>query len=64
MEYEYIDIDEDPTGADEVKRINKGLQVIPTIVFPDGEVLVEPSNEELKKALEANKGLIISHKAT
>lgn len=62
VEYDYIDIDEDPNAAVEVERINKGLQVIPTIVFPDGEVLVEPSNEELEKALEANRKYIIVHK--
>jgi glutaredoxin-like protein len=62
VEYEYIDINEDEKAAAEVERINQGMQSIPTIVFPDGEILVEPSDEELEKALEENRKFIISHK--
>jgi len=61
--YEYINIEEVPGAVEEVERINKGLQSIPTIVFPDGEILVEPSNDELKTALEKNKDCIIVHKS-
>lgn len=50
-EYEYINLDENPDAADEVVRINNGYQSIPTIVFPDGSVLTEPTNEELKLKL-------------
>jgi mycoredoxin len=46
--YNYVDIDKKPQAALEVARINKGLQSIPTIVFPDGTILVEPSIEELR----------------
>lgn len=63
VEYEYINLEEDPNAVAEVERINNGLQSIPTILFPDGSVLVEPSNEELEKALEANKNLVITHKS-
>jgi mycoredoxin len=31
-----------------VMQLNRGYQSVPTIVFPDGSVLVEPSWEELK----------------
>ena len=31
-----------------VIQVNKGHRSVPTIVFPDGSVLVEPSWEELK----------------
>ncbi len=62
IEYEYINIEEVPGAAEEVEKINKGYQSIPTIVFPDGQVLVEPSNAELEKALEENKDLLIAHK--
>jgi mycoredoxin len=34
-----------------VVKINKGNRSVPTIVFPDGSVLVEPSNAELEKKL-------------
>ena len=55
IEYEYINIDETQGAADEVIKINKGLQSIPTIIFPNGKILVEPSNEELKLTLQENK---------
>ena len=52
--YEYINIDESADAAAEVERINNGLRSIPTIVFPNNTILVEPTNEELKKVLEEN----------
>jgi mycoredoxin len=45
--YRYIDIDLDAAATAEVERINEGYRSVPTIVFPDGSVLVEPSNREL-----------------
>ncbi len=50
--YEWIDIDQDPAGADEVRAKNDGKQIIPTIVFDDGSFLVEPSNDELARKLD------------
>lgn len=32
-----------------VMKMNKGYKSVPTIVFPDGSVLVEPSWQELKE---------------
>lgn len=60
--YEYINIEEVPGAVEEVERINNGYQSIPTIVFPDGEVLVEPTNDDLQKAIDANRKCIIIHK--
>lgn len=51
VSYEYINIDKDSKAAEEVQRINNGNQSIPTIVFPNGKILVEPSDKELEKAL-------------
>ena len=45
--YEYINIEEDDRAAEYVVRLNKCMQRVPTIVFPDGSVLVEPSSREL-----------------
>jgi len=45
--YEYIDIEEDDQAAEFVIRVNGGRQSVPTIVFPDGSILVEPSPREL-----------------
>ena len=49
--YRYIDVDEDPDAAREVIRINRGLRSIPTILFPDGSIMVEPSDPELAAKL-------------
>ena len=45
--YEYINIEEDESAADYVLRVNGGMRSVPTIVFPDGSILVEPSPREL-----------------
>lgn len=49
--YDWIDIDRDPEGAALVREKNAGKQIIPTIIFPDGSFLVEPSNDELAAKL-------------
>ena len=49
--FKWIDIANDPVATAEVERMNKGNRSVPTIVFPDGSVLVEPSNSELEKKL-------------
>jgi len=51
--YEYIDIDDSPEAAALVQEINGGFRTVPTILFPDGRVLVEPSKAELEEALAA-----------
>jgi mycoredoxin len=51
--YEYIDIDDSPEAAELVQKINGGFRTVPTILFPDGRVLVEPSKAELEEALAA-----------
>lgn len=45
--YDYINIEEDDRAAAYVMKINGGMQSVPTIVFPDGSVLVEPSARQL-----------------
>jgi thioredoxin reductase (NADPH) len=49
--YHYVDIDNDPDATTFVEEVNKGFRSIPTIVFPDGSVLVEPSNAQLAEKL-------------
>jgi mycoredoxin len=49
--YEEFDIDDDPAAVATVLAINGGLSAVPTIVFPDGRVLVEPSRRQLLEAL-------------
>ena len=45
--YDYINIEDDEEAAEFVVRVNGGMRSVPTIVFPDGSVLVEPSPREL-----------------
>lgn len=49
--YSWRDIEGDPDGARVVQERNDGKNIIPTIVFPDGSHLSEPSNEELAAKL-------------
>jgi mycoredoxin len=51
--YRWIDLDRDPAAAEAVIAINGGYRSVPTILFPDGRVLVEPSRRELSAALSA-----------
>jgi mycoredoxin len=45
--YEWIDVDKSGDAEEIVKKINNGFRSIPTIVFPDGSHLTEPSNARL-----------------
>ena len=47
IQYQLIDIDRDPLAKEYVMKINHGNRSVPTIIFPDGSILVEPSNTEL-----------------
>ena len=49
--FEWHDIETDPEGLRIVQERNAGNNVIPTIVFPDGSHLSEPTNEELADKL-------------
>jgi thioredoxin reductase (NADPH) len=51
IQYAWVDIEQEPAAVAEVERINAGKRIVPTIVFADGVVLVEPSNEELAAQL-------------
>ena len=56
--YEWMDIDEDKEASNFVKATNGGQIVIPVIVFPDKSILVEPSNYQLAKKMEALLGQV------
>ncbi|HVA89893.1 MAG TPA: glutaredoxin domain-containing protein [Chloroflexota bacterium] len=49
--YHYVDIEADPAATAEVERLNGGRQSVPTIIFPDGSILIEPSNKVLAAKL-------------
>ncbi len=51
IRYKWIDIAQDSQAAAYVQKANGGMRRVPTIVFPDGSMLVEPSNAELARKL-------------
>lgn len=44
-------IEEDPRATAFISDINHGFHSVPTIIFPDGSILREPSWEELRKKI-------------
>ncbi len=51
IQYENIDIEQNPEYVDFVMKVNNGMRTVPTIVFPDGSTLSEPSNAQLAEKL-------------
>jgi len=53
VDYEYINIRQDADAAARVREINNGYESVPTLIFPDGSTLTEPTAGQLRKKLEA-----------
>ncbi|MCU0266197.1 MAG: mycoredoxin [Actinomycetia bacterium] len=49
--YREVDIERDPVAAQVVERVNAGNQTVPTLVFPDGTALTNPSVREVQALL-------------
>ncbi|HVP21883.1 MAG TPA: glutaredoxin domain-containing protein [Anaerolineaceae bacterium] len=49
--YKWIDIDQDMAARKLVEEINHGFRSVPTIIFPDGSKLVEPTTSQLAAKL-------------
>jgi len=47
VEFEWIDINKDKNAEETVKKINNGNKSVPTIIFPDESILVEPNKPTL-----------------
>jgi mycoredoxin len=48
IDYDFVDFRNNPDATRLVEEINDGFRSSPTIIFPDGSVLVEPSEQELR----------------
>lgn len=46
-----VNIEEEPAAADYVMSINGGFQTVPTVVFPDGSTMTNPSLADVKQRL-------------
>ena len=51
VDYEYINIEQDEQAAELVVKLNNGMRMVPTIIFPDGSILVEPTARALAAKL-------------
>jgi mycoredoxin len=48
IDAEIINIDGDPAAREKVMALNNGYASVPTLVFPDGTQLTEPSTSRLR----------------
>ncbi len=60
--YENVDIEESPEAEQIVRKLNNGNRSVPTIVFPDGTILVEPSNAQLAEKLALKNEVVVQSK--
>jgi mycoredoxin len=51
--FDEVDIERDETAAELVMSVNHGNQTVPTVVFPDGTALTNPSLAQVKAQLAA-----------
>jgi thioredoxin reductase (NADPH) len=51
IDYTWVDIEQDKDAENYVLQLNHGKRIIPTIQFPDGSFLVEPTNAVLARKL-------------
>jgi mycoredoxin len=49
--YTVVDIEHDPAAAEFVMGVNGGNQTVPTVRFPDGSALTNPSIVQVKAHL-------------
>ena len=53
--YQWINIDTDKGAERIVLELNHGMRSVPTIIFPDGSHLVEPTEQQLERKI---KGVV------
>ncbi len=52
VDFADVDIERDGSAADYVMSVNGGNQTVPTVLFPDGTALTNPSYAEVTAAME------------
>jgi mycoredoxin len=53
IEFTEVDIEQVPGAAELVEKINHGNQTVPTVVFPDGTAMTNPSLAQVAEKLAA-----------
>ena len=51
IEMAEVNIEEEPGAAEYVMSVNGGNQTVPTVVFPDGSTMTNPSAADVKQRL-------------
>jgi mycoredoxin len=51
IEIAEVNIEEEPDAADYVMTVNGGFQTVPTLLFPDGSTMTNPSVADVKQRL-------------
>ena len=51
IEFQEINVEIDKDAEARVRQLNNGNRSVPTIIFPDGTQLTEPSGSELREKL-------------
>ena len=51
--YQEVNIEREPDAAELVMAVNGGNRTVPTVVFPDGSALTNPTIREVKEKLAA-----------
>jgi mycoredoxin len=51
--YDEVNIEQDESAADFVMKVNGGNRTVPTVLFPDGTALTNPSIDQVKATLAA-----------
>ena len=52
IEISEINIEEDESAAEFVMSVNGGFQTVPTVVFPDGSAMTNPSAAQVRQRLQ------------
>jgi mycoredoxin len=53
IEFTEVDIEQTPGAAELVEKINNGNQTVPTVVFPDGTSMTNPSLAQVAEKIAA-----------
>ena len=51
VDYAWVDVERKKGAREEMLRLNGGDRRVPTLLLPDGSVLVDPTNPELNARL-------------
>ena len=52
VDYVWVDVEKEKGAREEMLRLNGGDRRVPTILFPDGGVLVDPTTPQLNERLD------------